>query len=88
MTLDTTTYTYARQHLKAVMDKVCADRGVLAITRGGDADVVMMSKTEYDALQETLHLLRSPANAARLAAAVKSKRGKTYISLDDLISSI
>lgn len=81
--METTTYTYARQHLKMVMDKVCADRAVTAITRGGEADVVMMSKADYDALQETLYLLSSPANAKRLLAGIKQKGGSRYASVAD-----
>ena len=34
--------------------------------------MVMMSLAEYEALEETAHLLRSPANAQRLIDAIRS----------------
>ena len=78
--MKTITYTVAREHLAATMDQVCQDRAPLAITRNRDQAVVMMSLEEYDALEETAHLLRSPANARRLLAAIEqlaAGRGKT-----------
>ncbi len=36
----------------------------MVTSRRGDA--VLMSRDDYDALQETAHLLRSPMNARRL----------------------
>jgi antitoxin YefM len=33
---------------------------------------VMMSEEEYEGMLETLHLLRSPANAARLLRSIES----------------
>jgi len=39
--------------------------------------VVMLSLSEYESLEETAHLLRSPANAKRLLDSLDSiKRGK------------
>ena len=49
----------------------------MVITRNRDQAVVMMSLAEYESLQETAYLLRSPANAKRLIAAVEAlERGK------------
>jgi len=72
------TYTAARQKLAATMDQVCEDCSPLAITRTGKQQaVVMLSLNEYQQLEETAHLLRSPANAARLMSAIgKLARGK------------
>lgn len=82
--MDITTYSDVRQNLKSVMDKVCADHAAVAITRRGGEDVVMMSRRDYDAWQETLYLLRSPANAERLQAAMASdEAGSEYASADD-----
>ena len=46
----------------------------------------MLSLEDYDALQETAHLLRSPANARRLLEAMESLRAVEGVSkkLDDL----
>jgi antitoxin YefM len=47
------------------------------ITRNRDQAVVMLSLAEYESLQETAYLLRSPANAKRLITAVDAlNRGK------------
>ena len=57
------------------MDQVCRDRDPVIITRNRDQAVVMMSLDEYEALEETAHLLRSPENAQRLLAAIHSLEG-------------
>jgi antitoxin YefM len=54
------------------MDEVCDSRAPLHITRANARTVVMMSEDEYDGLIETLHLLRSPANAARLLRSIEA----------------
>ena len=60
------TYTAARENLAATMDQVCSDRDPVIITRNRDQAVVMLSLEDYESLQETAYLLRSPANAKRL----------------------
>ena len=66
------TYTAAREGLASAMDQVCRDRVPVIITRNRDQSVVMMSLDDYEELEETAHLLRSPANARRLLAAIQS----------------
>lgn len=66
------TYTAAREGLASAMDEVCRDRAPLLITRNRDQSVVMMSLDDYEELEETAHLLRSPANAQRLLASIHS----------------
>ena len=66
------TYTAAREGLASAMDRVCRDRAPVVITRNRDQAVVMMSLDDYEELEETAHLLRSPANARRLLAAIHS----------------
>ncbi len=73
------TYTAARENLASTMDQVCRDRAPVIITRNRDQAVVMVSLEEFEALEETAHLLRSPANAKRLLAsivALESGKGK------------
>jgi len=48
------------------MDKVCDDHAPVIITRKAAQSVVMMSLEDYQALEETAYLLRSPKNARRL----------------------
>ncbi len=54
------------------MDLVCRDREPVIITRNRDQSVVMMSLDDYEELEETAHLLRSPTNVRRLLAAMQS----------------
>jgi len=55
----------ARRNLFPLIQRVNDDRTPVEITsRHGDA--VLMSRADYDALEETAHLLRAPANARRL----------------------
>ena len=68
--MDAITYSAARANLATVMDRVCGDHEALIITRNGEQSVVMLSLEDYNALEETAYLLRSPANARRLIAAV------------------
>jgi antitoxin YefM len=60
----------ARANLKAVMDKVVADKAPIAISRQKGEGVVMISQSEWDSIEETLYLLRSPANAKRLLESI------------------
>ena len=64
------TYTTVRANLASVMDRVCDDHEPLIITRNGEQAVVMLSLEDYKAPEETSYLLRTPANAKRLLAAV------------------
>jgi antitoxin YefM len=58
----------ARKNLIPLIKQVNDDRIAIEITsRHGDA--VLISRADYDALEETAHLLRSPANAAVIRAA-------------------
>ena len=65
-------YTAARENLAATMDQVCSDRDPVVITRKRDQAVVMLSLKDYESLEETAYLLRVPANARRLQAAIES----------------
>lgn len=68
--MDAITYCAARANPGSVMDRVCDDHEALIITRNGERSVVMLSLEDYKALEETAYLLRSPADARRLLAAV------------------
>jgi antitoxin YefM len=68
--MDVITYTDARASLKEVMDRVIHDRVEVVVTRKKREAVVMISLDEYNAIQETLHLQKSPENARRLRDAL------------------
>ena len=63
-------YTAARENLAATMDKVCDDHAPIVITRNREQAVVMMSLADYEALEETAYLLKSPRNAKRIMSAI------------------
>lgn len=63
-------YTAARENLASTMDQVCSDHTPVIITRNRDQAVVMLSLEDYESLEETAYLIRSPANAKRLLEAI------------------
>ena len=80
--MDVINYTEARASLKDVMDRVIHDRVEVVVTRKRREAVVVMSLDEYNAIQETLHLQRSPANARRLQAAIAQLEAGQGIARD------
>ncbi|BES86414.1 antitoxin YefM [Pectobacterium araliae] len=62
----------ARQNLSATMMKTVEDRAPILITRQNGEACVLMSLEEYNSLEETAYLLRSPANAKRLMNSIES----------------
>ena len=70
-------FTEARNSLKAVLDAVVNDADTTVITRRDAEDAVVMSLDYYNSLIETVHLLRSPTNAAHLQRSIAQfKAGK------------
>ena len=68
--MEVITYTFARQNLAKTMEKVCKDRAPVIVTRRTSNSVVIMSLEDYEALEETAYLLRSPKNARLLIESV------------------
>ena len=64
----------ARNNLKSVIDQVVNDADVAVITRRDAEDAVVMSLDHFNGLMETVHLLKSPANAAHLSKSIKQYR--------------
>ena len=68
-------FSEARESFKAVLDRVEADADVTLITRRHAQSAVVMSLDTYNSLMETVHLLRSPANAAHLQRSLEQAEG-------------
>ena len=68
--MDAITYSTARANLASTMNRVCEDHEPLIITRNGEQSVVMLSLEDFQSMEESAYLLRNPANAKRLLAAV------------------
>ncbi len=78
-------YTAARENLASTMDRVCTDHTPVIITRNRDQSVVMLSLEDYESLEETAYLMRSPANAKRLLEAIHAlENGKGVVRDIDL----
>lgn len=68
--MDVLNFTEARANLKSVMDQVVDNRAPVVVTRQKAEAVVLVSLSDWNAIEETLHLLSTPANARRLRASI------------------
>jgi antitoxin YefM len=68
--MEAITYTAIRQNLAKTMEKVCRDHSPVIVTRKASNSVVIMSLEDYEALEETAYLLRSPKNTSRLIESI------------------
>ena len=68
--MDAISYTSARANLASTMEKLFKDHAPIIITRKSESPVVMMSLEDYEAMEETTYLLRSPANAKQLLESI------------------
>lgn len=68
--MDVISYSDTRERLKEVMDQVVADHQPVVISRQKAESVVMVSLADWHAIEETMHLLSSPTNAARLKSSI------------------
>jgi antitoxin YefM len=75
-------FSEARGSLKGVIDQVIADADYTIISRRDAPDAVVMSLDTFNGLMETVHLLRSPANAAHLARSLEQYRQGEVLNQD------
>lgn len=78
--MDVISYSDTRAHLKEVMDRVVADRAPVVVSRQKAESVVMVSLSDWNAIEESMHLLSTEANRSRLLAAIQqldSGKGET-----------
>lgn len=64
--MEVSSYTEARNNLKAILDRACDDYEPTIVTRKNGQAAVVISLEEYNGLKETTYLFSSPANARRL----------------------
>ena len=72
----TVSYSHAREHFAEIWNEVEDSREVAVIKRRGHEDMALIPVDELSSLRETAYLLRSPASAARLLAALARGRRK------------
>jgi antitoxin YefM len=78
MSVNIVNFSEAQKNFKSVIDTVANDKNCTVIVRRDTEDVVIMSKSYYDSLMETVYLLKSPANAQHLEEAIAEyTAGKT-----------
>lgn len=69
--MEITSYSNFRQNLKNFLDQVIGKHVPLFVTRANAEDVVVLSKSDYDSMQETFYLLSNPENARRLLEGIE-----------------
>jgi antitoxin YefM len=73
-------YSEARASFKETMDMACRDHSPTVVTRRSGDPVVILSLADYSSMEETLYLLSSEKNAARLRSSIAEiKAGKAQI---------
>lgn len=90
LTTSEVSYSWARQHLAELMDKILNENSVTIISRRGKEPVAVLPARELTSILETLHLLRSPTNAQRLFRAIaRAEAGHgTPESLEELQANV
>ena len=84
--MDKISYTELRANLKSALDRAVDDHVIIYVERANGRDAVLLSREDFEALNETAYLLRSPANGRRLIAAAKraKKPAKSFKSVKAL----
>lgn len=72
--MESISYSKLRSNLKSALDRAADNHEVIVVERAKGGDVVLVSRDDYNSLNETAYLLRSPANARRLIAAAGRAR--------------
>lgn len=75
--MNVTNYTQFRQNLKSELDTVIRMNQPLQVHRSNGEDVIVISKEDFNSMEETFHLLKSPANAKRLMDAIEEYNSGT-----------
>jgi antitoxin YefM len=73
-------FTEARNHLKTVLDQAAADADFTVISRRDAPDAVVMSLDTFNSFIETVHLLKSPANAIHLARSIQQYQNNKTVA--------
>lgn len=72
-------FSEARNSLKSLIDSTVADADYTIISRRDAPDAVIMSLDTFNSLMETVHLMKSPANAVHLADSIEQYRASTAL---------
>ena len=76
--MDHVNYSFFRNNLSSILDKVNHDHTPVVITRQNAKPAVVISLEDFNAYEETIYLQASPKNATRLNRAIREiEKGKT-----------
>jgi antitoxin YefM len=73
-------YTEFRQNLAKNLDKVNDDAEIVIVSRSKGKNVVVMDLDEYNAMTETLHIVKSETNRKRLQDAIDEMNSGSHQS--------
>tara|TARA_R110001592_G_scaffold89458_3_gene263116 strand:- start:2482 stop:2742 length:261 start_codon:yes stop_codon:yes gene_type:complete len=84
--MEITTYSNFRQNLKRFLDQVLSSHSPLYVKRTNGEDVVILAKSDYEAMEETLYLLSSEKNRKQLMQGIQQiEKGDTVkMNIEDL----
>ncbi len=69
--MEVVNYTEFRKNLTKSLNKVNDDAEIVMVSRSKGKNVVVMALEEYNAIQETLHVVKSVSNRNRLDKAIE-----------------
>jgi antitoxin YefM len=69
--MEVVNYTEFRKNLTKSLNKVNDDAEIVVVSRSKGKNVVVMALEEYNAIQETLHFVKSVSNRNRLDKAIE-----------------
>jgi antitoxin YefM len=69
--MEVVNYTEFRKNLTKSLNKVNDDAEIVVVSRSKGKNVVVMALEEYNAIQETLHVVQSVSNRNRLDQAIE-----------------
>lgn len=82
--MQTIMFSQARNELSGLLDQIARDHVAVEIVRCDKPSAIVMDKSEYEGMMETIHLLSSPVNAARLLNAIAEVKAGNF-EVHDLI---
>lgn len=78
MTIETS-YAEAQRDLASLLRRAAEDHETIVLTGPNGARVALIAADDLESFQETAYLLRSPANARRLLAALGESLGEETV---------
>ena len=69
--MQTMTFSQTRQHLASTFDAVVQNATPILVTRQNKEPVVLVSLQDFRAMEETMYLMQSAANAKRLNRSIR-----------------